>query len=757
MTALPTKALGLAALVLLLATPAHGNLATQGFRAVGVAHSSFPISAVAVAPDGRLFAAVQALGQTTGSTPGQAQIRVYSTYSTTDGSTMDEGSVWATVDGVRATSLDEGLLGIALAPDFASSKLVYVYLTTTDENVNQHVRVYHENANGVGDFLGTVQTTLEPAAEQAARSGGGLAFGTDGCLYVGVGDNNSRWNSQVLRGTDPINGTETTNFCSNVCLGPTEYPTRTVTNDGALNQAGKILRLAVAGASPAQPATGAPLAAQPDVFGTGMRNPTAFAVHPLTGQLYVSERADSQQAELDVVDSGSNGGWPCLEGGVVSASGVAACLVGHTPADVYANHPTWRQPIVTHTAAPVIAGVTAYTGLGYPAEYYGDIFYLLRDSDRIYRIDLDAPCFLPNPAGVTPIAFHDTNSDNDFVAFYDVNGDLSPDNVSFQSLVTLVQGPNPQGQQVLYVVGRQGNNNAMTDDAVIFRIEFATAFTPYAGPTGHVDPSCFTTAVYSGGGTGGTVPYGYENPFLRPSCLPPGNVCPGAPDGTPCDDGDPCNGPESCMSGVCQHGAPPPDGSTACVSSIPCRSGGTCTGGVCAPGPVVADGTPCPDGNACNGLETCLAGMCQPGNGPEPLGVRSLRLQKKAGVLSLDASIRPLVPVAPNTSDALTLELGGAATQYSANLGHPDSDARWRKSRPPNLFVYQDGRGRAGGVTSIRLKAQRTGGFQMTMRGKRVKLSGPDDPAFGARVIIGDQCFSASPRCSADARSVRCR
>jgi len=59
-TALPTKALGLAALVLLLATPAHGNLATQGFRAVGVAHSSFPISAVAVAPDGRLFAAVQA-------------------------------------------------------------------------------------------------------------------------------------------------------------------------------------------------------------------------------------------------------------------------------------------------------------------------------------------------------------------------------------------------------------------------------------------------------------------------------------------------------------------------------------------------------------------------------------------------------------------------------------------------------------------------------------------------------------------------
>jgi glucose/arabinose dehydrogenase len=51
--------------------------------------------------------------------------------------------------------MEEGLLGIALAPDFASSKLVYVYLTTTDEDVNQHIRVYRENANGTGDCVGT--------------------------------------------------------------------------------------------------------------------------------------------------------------------------------------------------------------------------------------------------------------------------------------------------------------------------------------------------------------------------------------------------------------------------------------------------------------------------------------------------------------------------------------------------------------------------------------------------------------------------
>ena len=74
--------------------PANASLDTAGFRAVGVAHSQYPISALALAPDGRLFAAVQALGQTSGTTPGQAEIRVYSTYSGADGSLMDEGTTW---------------------------------------------------------------------------------------------------------------------------------------------------------------------------------------------------------------------------------------------------------------------------------------------------------------------------------------------------------------------------------------------------------------------------------------------------------------------------------------------------------------------------------------------------------------------------------------------------------------------------------------------------------------------------------------
>jgi hypothetical protein len=135
---------------------------------------------------------------------------------------------------------------------------------------------------------------------------------------------------------------------------------------------------------------------------------------------------------------------------------------------------------------------------------------------------------------VTALPFHDAVEDGDFSVVYDLDDDGEYDFPSFTNLMAIVQGPDPLGRQVLYVAGKQGNSSALTEDSVIFRIEYATAFTPYAGPTGRVPDGCFTGGVYSGGGSG-TPPYGYENPFQRTSCLPPSGPCPGQPDGTPCD------------------------------------------------------------------------------------------------------------------------------------------------------------------------------------------------------------------------------
>jgi hypothetical protein len=74
-----------------------------------------------------------------------------------------------------------------------------------------------------------------------------------------------------------------------------------------------------------------------------------------------------------------------------------------------------------------------------------------------------------------------------------------------------------------------------------------------------------------------------------------------------CSDGDPCNGVELCREEGCAPGAPP-----SCRDDDPCTLD-LCEAGVGCVHPPVEDGTPCPDGDACNGAETCQAGTCKSG------------------------------------------------------------------------------------------------------------------------------------------------
>jgi hypothetical protein len=632
--------------------------------------------------------------------------------------------------------MEEGLLGLALAPDFATSKLVYVYLTTTDESVNQHIRVYKENDQGTGDFVGVVQTTLEPPTESTNRNGAHLTFGVDGCLLAGIGDSNTPWNAQLFSGTDPVGGTEQTTLCNNVCLGTSEFPDRTVTNDGAPNYAGKILRMAVEGASTAQPGPGNPFAAQPFVFSAGLRNPAGLAVHPLTGQVYVADRGNTLEAELDLVEAGSDQGWPCLDGTSISASGSVACLAGHTPAEVYANHPSWSAPIVSHATNPVVSGVAAYTGLAYPAEFYGDVFYLLRDSARIYRLDLTPPCFMPSGSGLAPLVFHDSTNDGDFRAIYDVDGNGDFNNVGLSTLTAIAQGPSPVGADTLYIAGKQGGG--FTDDSVVYRIEFATSFTPYAGPMGRVPDSCLA---------------GIDNPFERTTCLAPGGPCPGQPDGTSCDDGDPCNGAESCQGGICQHGSPPADG-TDCGGADACHAAGTCQGGHCEAGAALADGTPCPDADPCNGAESCQAGVCTAASGPAPLDVGSITVRGSA--LKLLGQVYPAGVPALSTTDATSLTLeAGTTVLFESTLTHPESDAFWQKSKPPGLFKYKDAGGTMRGLTLFQMKQKGTG-YALKTKGRNDALLTLQGGAVAAKLMIGNECYAATVPCVRKGKGLRC-
>ena len=140
--------------------------------------------------------------------------------------------------------------------------------------------------------------------------------------------------------------------------------------------------------------------------------------------------------------------------------------------------------------------------------------------------------------------------------------------------------------------GRGGSNSGQFI-AKDLRSDFGDTFTLEACGNGVVDPGEDCDVGASNGAPG--------------TCCTA--ACEFAPPGTPCPDGNLCNGTETCNAvGGCVPGKP-----------LVCDDGNRCTTDSCLPASGcqhtnVTNGTPCPDGNVCNGNETCVNGSCTSGS-----------------------------------------------------------------------------------------------------------------------------------------------
>src|ERR1700750_182588 len=139
----------------------------EGFTERLLAEGPTNATAMAVAPDGRLFVCPQG-----------GRLRVIK-----DGVLLPEPFATFEVDSTG----ERGLLGVAFDPDFAQNGFVYAYYTVaTTPRHNQVVRLRADGDTSVPDSESLI-FRLDDLSGATIHNGGAMHFGPDGKLYVAVG------------------------------------------------------------------------------------------------------------------------------------------------------------------------------------------------------------------------------------------------------------------------------------------------------------------------------------------------------------------------------------------------------------------------------------------------------------------------------------------------------------------------------------------------------------------------------------------
>jgi glucose/arabinose dehydrogenase len=176
------------------------------------------------------------------------------------------------------------------------------------------------------------------------HNGGAIHFGSDGKLYVGVGENANSANSQSMS-----------------------------------NLLGKMLRINPDGTIPTDnPFYATANGVNRAIWATGLRNPFTFAFQPGTGRLFINDVGQSTWEEIDDGIAGSNYGWPNSEG--------PTSAPGETGPFYYYGHGT--GPFL----GCAIAGGAFYNPAvaPFPAGYVGSYFFADYCGGWINRVDAPA-------------------------------------------------------------------------------------------------------------------------------------------------------------------------------------------------------------------------------------------------------------------------------------------------------------------------------------------------------------------------------
>ena len=193
-------------------------------------------------------------------------------------------------DRVSRDGNEEGFLGLAFHPEYASNGRVYVYYSAAGPRRSVISRFTVSPDPNRAD-IESETVLLEIPEPHSNHNGGAMAFGPDGYLYVGIGDGGS--------GGDPQgNGQDPTTLLGTIIRIDVDNP-------------GEILEY---GIPPGNPFAGSPGGERPEIWAYGLRNPWRISFDRETGNLWVGDVGQNAWEEVDVIERGGNYGWNTLEG-----------------------------------------------------------------------------------------------------------------------------------------------------------------------------------------------------------------------------------------------------------------------------------------------------------------------------------------------------------------------------------------------------------------------------------------------------------
>ena len=219
-----------------------------------------------------------------------------------------------------------GLQDVALHPDFAENRLVYLTYTKPMEN-------------GWG----------APALAMGRLEAGALIDVRD-LIVTEAYEGNSGLNSRIAFGGDRKLYMSTGGRIENVAQEP-------------MSLRGKVLRMEDDGSAPADnPFINRGY--RPEIYTLGHRNTLGLMLHPLTGELWQHENGPNGGDEINILAPGRNYGWPELSFG------------RYYSGERVTEHPTREgveSPLLVWLPAIAAAGMTVYTGEKFPA-WKGNLF-----------------------------------------------------------------------------------------------------------------------------------------------------------------------------------------------------------------------------------------------------------------------------------------------------------------------------------------------------------------------------------------------